>query len=556
MVHSFMVKDPNLPLNSTNANTIFVGEKPKSISFSGCGFLGFYHVGVASCLKMHAPGWLKNVEKIYGCSGGSLVGAMLLGDVRFEEVCQRLMNIVKDLRSRYLGPFSPGFKLNEMLMRDIEDGLPEDAHILATGKLYISLTRFRDGKNVIVSDYKTRDELVQVLLSSCFIPFYSGIFPPKYRGVRYVDGGLSNNLPAFHDTITVSPWSGNSDICPRNDQAESVIDLSFVNTSIQMTASNLYRCSTMFFPPNPEVLKELCCQGFRETIQYLRNHGLFETVHPLRKNLSFSALLHEVEERRKVTRRMSFKARCMHEQDFQLNGQCTPDPGHESSPAINAFTEKSLKTPFQECFESWDTVETYVPVPISTGVYEKSRNVFIVVQVYPILVEDHIIRNQFSLPLPILDALDSPLNCNRRSSWSRSLSRLVAVCPRSNLFQISFEKTYSAACFFLAHSTSFSSDFAWMLNRLQWVVSQIHMRFKCSGQVLLQRLGHMEVKAQKEIANLAHEMNAEVQLIIKAIFKRSMPIYSTLLTLLHMKSSYETNGACVNDNTNRLTKVV
>ena len=26
-----------------------------NVSFSGCGFLGLYHVGVASCLKTYAP---------------------------------------------------------------------------------------------------------------------------------------------------------------------------------------------------------------------------------------------------------------------------------------------------------------------------------------------------------------------------------------------------------------------------------------------------------------------------------------------------------------------
>jgi hypothetical protein len=44
----------------------------------------------------------------------------------------------------------------------LERTLPPDAHILCTGKLFISMTRARDYKNVIVSEYDTREELIQV----------------------------------------------------------------------------------------------------------------------------------------------------------------------------------------------------------------------------------------------------------------------------------------------------------------------------------------------------------------------------------------------------------
>uniref|UniRef100_H2XSB5 Uncharacterized LOC100179837 n=2 Tax=Ciona intestinalis TaxID=7719 RepID=H2XSB5_CIOIN len=266
-----------------SSSTIHVGGKPTSISFSGCGFLGVYHIGVASCFKTYAPDLVSSFNKIYGCSAGSIIGAMLLSDVCFGEVCERTIKIVVDARSRTFGPLSPGFRLNETLLRDFRLGLPIDAHVRATGRLFISLTRLRDGKNVIVSEYANREELIQVLLCSCFVPLYSGLIPPTYRGVHYVDGGLSNNLPADNNTITVSPWSGCSDICPMNDGSHSLIDLSFVNTSIQMTASNMYRCTNMFFPPKPDVLKDFCSQGFREAAQYLRDHGLLETNLPIKK---------------------------------------------------------------------------------------------------------------------------------------------------------------------------------------------------------------------------------------------------------------------------------
>ena len=47
-----------------------------NLSFSGCGFLGIYHVGVASCLREYAPHLVH--EKIAGASAGSLAACALL----------------------------------------------------------------------------------------------------------------------------------------------------------------------------------------------------------------------------------------------------------------------------------------------------------------------------------------------------------------------------------------------------------------------------------------------------------------------------------------------
>jgi len=40
-----------------------------NLSFSGSGFMGVYHLGVASCMKTYAPEILKN--KISGASAGA-----------------------------------------------------------------------------------------------------------------------------------------------------------------------------------------------------------------------------------------------------------------------------------------------------------------------------------------------------------------------------------------------------------------------------------------------------------------------------------------------------
>lgn len=40
--------------------------------------------------------------------------------------------------------------------------LPDDAHKKANGRLYISVTRMSDGKNVIINKFKSKEELIKV----------------------------------------------------------------------------------------------------------------------------------------------------------------------------------------------------------------------------------------------------------------------------------------------------------------------------------------------------------------------------------------------------------
>ena len=56
----------------------------------------------------------------------------------------------------------------------------------------------------------------QCLLASSYIPFVTGTKVFTIEGVKYVDGGFSDNLPVLETgrTITVSPFGGKEDICP------------------------------------------------------------------------------------------------------------------------------------------------------------------------------------------------------------------------------------------------------------------------------------------------------------------------------------------------------
>ncbi|KAI5934928.1 patatin-like phospholipase domain-containing protein 2 [Manis javanica] len=261
---------------------MFPREATWNISFAGCGFLGVYHIGVASCLREHAPFLVANATHIYGASAGALTATALVTGACLGEAGANIIEVSKEARKRFLGPLHPSFNLVKTIRGCLLKTLPADCHEHASGRLGISLTRVSDGKNVIISHFSSKEELIQANVCSTFIPVYCGLIPPSLQGVRYVDGGISDNLPLYElrNTITVSPFSGESDICPQ-DSSTNIHELRVTNTSIQFNLRNLYRLSKALFPPEPMVLREMCKQGYRDGLRFLRRNGLLNQPNPL-----------------------------------------------------------------------------------------------------------------------------------------------------------------------------------------------------------------------------------------------------------------------------------
>lgn len=257
-----------------------------NLSFAGCGFLGIYHVGVACCFRKYAPHLLLN--KISGASVGATAACCLLCDLPLGDLTSNVLRAATEARKRSLGPLSPSYNINNLLREGLEKYLPDDAHLRVNGKLHISLTRVCDGRNVIVSQFDSREELIQALLASAFIPLVSGLWPPKFKGFRYMDGGCSDNLPTLDEnTITVSPFCGESDICPRDDSSQ-LFHINVFNTSIELSKHNMYRAARILFPPRPEVLSNMCKQGFDDALRFLHRNNLINCTRCLAVDSTFT----------------------------------------------------------------------------------------------------------------------------------------------------------------------------------------------------------------------------------------------------------------------------
>lgn len=90
-----------------------------------------------------------------------------------------------------------------------------------------------------------------------------------------MDGGWTNNQPIIDSkTITVSPFSGEADICPPDFDSASMFGFEFSGTSIRFTAQNLFRVLGCLYPVSQENCSRICRQGFEDALRFLTKNGL------------------------------------------------------------------------------------------------------------------------------------------------------------------------------------------------------------------------------------------------------------------------------------------
>ncbi|GFN93919.1 enzymatic polyprotein [Plakobranchus ocellatus] len=139
-----------------------------SFSFSGCGFLGVYHIGVAACLREHTDVVSRREIRFAGASAGALVATTLLCDIDFGEMTRMFLEIAKIVRDKE--PVDLAVMLRDVMYHY----LPDDAHKRLSNRLYISMTILQGLECGLVTDFQSKEHLIDVLNTAVVMMLLKG----------------------------------------------------------------------------------------------------------------------------------------------------------------------------------------------------------------------------------------------------------------------------------------------------------------------------------------------------------------------------------------------
>lgn len=102
------------------------------------------------------------MNRVAGASAGSLIAAYYLMDLPLSTCLRKIIEMTEDIRSRPLGVFDRSNQMVDILPRTLDELFPEDAHKRVSGRLHVCMTRLKDMKRIVVNEFETRQDLIDV----------------------------------------------------------------------------------------------------------------------------------------------------------------------------------------------------------------------------------------------------------------------------------------------------------------------------------------------------------------------------------------------------------
>jgi hypothetical protein len=161
MINEYVIKlIENLPDDIKN-----VKEPIKmDVVLDGGIFNGSYHVGALYFLKeMENRKYIK-IERISGCSVGSIVGFLYFIDSL--DLMPKLYDLInKEFRQTY------NLKLITELKKHLSERIPNDICERVNGRLFITYNNIKKGTKPVKSVYKDADDIINTIIKSSYIPY-------------------------------------------------------------------------------------------------------------------------------------------------------------------------------------------------------------------------------------------------------------------------------------------------------------------------------------------------------------------------------------------------
>jgi hypothetical protein len=161
MINEYVIKlIENLPDDIKNVNEPIKMD----LVLDGGIFNGSYHVGALYFLKeMENRKYIK-IERISGCSVGSIVGFLYFIDSL--DLMPKLYDLInKEFRQTY------NLKLITELKKHLSEHIPNDICERVNGRLYITYNNIKKGTKPVKSVYKDADDIINTIIKSSYIPY-------------------------------------------------------------------------------------------------------------------------------------------------------------------------------------------------------------------------------------------------------------------------------------------------------------------------------------------------------------------------------------------------
>ena len=173
------------------------------------------YAGVVKYLQQHYD--LSKVDMV-GASAGALMVTLAMCNVDPDTAVQRAYDLAKekDIWSRRFG--LAGIWGN-LVRQWLDDLLPDDAVDICQGRLKLVITKIPSFDIAYVSDYTSKQDLIDACLASAHVPFFlDGKATCDFRGQACIDGSLSDFLTKGNSALL--QCDGNALVIDYYDDAE------------------------------------------------------------------------------------------------------------------------------------------------------------------------------------------------------------------------------------------------------------------------------------------------------------------------------------------------
>lgn len=166
---------------------------------SGGGLKGYFVCGCVSVLQRQLATHNIHIARVSGASAGAWSGFF---------ICTGITTAMW-MESYYKCYDNPHRTIHEVYEEEmwpiVKAQMSEDTYRKCSGRLFISVTVVRSWgrlENCIISEFHSNEDLFEACLASSTIPYITerGAYR-VFRGMKVIDGGLTNNTPVFPDGV-------------------------------------------------------------------------------------------------------------------------------------------------------------------------------------------------------------------------------------------------------------------------------------------------------------------------------------------------------------------